>query len=45
VGFCAGTRNRVEGTRKVNVADAGRKAPDVWLDVHTGKKRLRRRRD
>ena len=27
------------------VADAGRKAWDVWLDVHTGEGRLRRRLD
>jgi hypothetical protein len=38
-------RCKIGGTRRVIVADAGRKAWDVWLDLHTGEGRLRRQRD
>jgi hypothetical protein len=38
-------RCKVGGTRRVIVADAGRKAWHVWLDRHTGGGRLRRQRD
>ena len=40
----AGIRNRAGGTRRVIVANTGRDSWDVWLDVHTGEGRLRRRK-
>jgi hypothetical protein len=38
-------RCRVGGTQRVIVANAGRDAWDVWLDLHSGEGRLGRRRD
>ncbi len=35
-------RCNVGGTRRVIVANSGRDAWDVWLDLHTGEGRLRR---
>jgi hypothetical protein len=38
-------RGKIGGARRVIVANAGRAAWDVWLDLHTGEGRLRRQRD
>jgi hypothetical protein len=38
-------RCKVGGTRRVIVANARRESWDVWLDLHTGEGRLRRRKE
>jgi hypothetical protein len=38
-------RCTIGGTRRVIVAHSGRDSWDVWLDLHTGEGRLRRRAD
>jgi hypothetical protein len=36
-------RCRIGGTREVILANSGRESGDAWLDLHTGKGRLRGR--